>query len=549
MTKIRMDREEAALRELGVTRAGQRTRWILILGFLVTIFTVPVLQSWRDCTLSKPGQPSALNGLITAFPHAASAGTGAISCGLFPAISSADRSLKEELHEVEKSLEKESLLTHRFLPKFQWFASKYLNLGNEKVFLGRDGWLYYRPDVDYLTAGAFPVTTKVSGVGSIGRQCSPIPAIKAFRDDLAKRNITLLVMPVPVKPMIEPEHLLIDSPKEQTLLQNTSYTAFVEELRSQGVEVMDLTNLLLQRKHSTGVAQYLERDTHWTPDAMEAVADFMVQKIQALSPADSSAASNPPSQSMVVHQAGDLTGMLDLPKSEPLFPDQEVSIRPFRSPDGGHWKPDPSSPVLLLGDSFSRIFSAEDLNWGRDAGLAERLSEKLGRNIDVLAINAGGSSSVRQSLARSPDRLNGKKVVLYEFSMRDLSGGDWKVIPIPEAGVSSPKTEHPKEGLTVTGVIAEISEIPPPGSTPYKDFVRSFHLKEVEGTPSSDLLVFVQAIRKGKSTGAETLQAGKRLTLHLIPWEKVEAQVGSMNRSELQGSAAELQDVYWSDEY
>jgi alginate O-acetyltransferase complex protein AlgJ len=289
-------------------------------------------------------------------------------------------------------LEKESFLTHRLLPKFQWFASKYLHLGNEKVFLGRDGWLYYRPDVDYLTAGAFPVTASESSAGCGVRACSPISAIKAFRDDLAKRGITLLVVPVPVKPLIEPEHLSIRHSKIHEPLQNPSYASFVEKLHSLGIEVMDPTALLLSRKKSTGKAQYLERDTHWTPDAMEAVSESLAERIRALSPLDFPRPTNATMEYIAVHQTGDLTGMLDLPKSAPLFADQEVTIRPIRNRDGTHWNPDPSSPVLLLGDSFTRIFSAEDLNWGRDAGLAEHLSLRLGRNIDLLAINGNLNS-------------------------------------------------------------------------------------------------------------------------------------------------------------
>jgi alginate O-acetyltransferase complex protein AlgJ len=544
-----MEREDAALRELGVTRTALQVRWILITGFLLTIFTIPILQTWRECRQSKAAHPSALNTFIKVFSHSTSAGRAFMSYGLFPAIASANHSLKEDLHGFEKSLEKDSFLTHHLLPKFQWFATKYLHLGNEKVFLGRDGWLYYRPDVDYLTAGAFSLNSSGCSNCSGGRTGSPIPALKVFRDDLAKRGITLLLVPVPVKPMIEPEHLSIDAGGGQKVLQNASYATFLEKLRFQGIEVMDLTTLLLNRKQSTGKAQYLQRDTHWTPDAMEAVADYLVERLRGLSPADFPSQCNPNEESRAVHQSGDLMGMLDLPKSAPIFPDQEVNIRPFGSADGSHWSPDPSSPVLLLGDSFARIFSAEDLNWGRDAGLAERLSEKLGKSIDVLAINAGGSSSVRQSLARSVNRLEGKKFLLYEFSMRDLSGGDWKVIPLPEASSISSVPRSPKDGITTTGVIAEISEIPPPGENPYKDFVRSLHLKAVEGGAAREVLVFVQAIRRGQPTGAQLLHAGERVSLHLIPWEKVDARYGSLNRSELQGEGADLPDVYWAEDF
>ena len=549
MTKLGMHREEAALRELGATRADCRVRWVLIIGYLLTIFTIPILQTWKDYEDSKAGRTAALRSFATAFSHATTVGKGSISAGFFPAITCADHSLKVDLHGFEKSLEKDSILSHHLLPRFQWLATKYLNLGNEKVILGHDDWLYYRPDVDYLIAGAFSLNSTGSSGDNSESKGSPMAALKSFRNDLSKRGISLLLLPVPVKPMIDPEHLSIDRRKVQKKLQTASYTFFVEKLNFEGIEVLDLTEILLNRKISTGKPQYLERDTHWTPDAMEAVADSLASKVRGLSPADFPNQSSPKREFVAVHQPGDLTGMLDLPPSQKLFAEQEVIIRPFHNPDGGHWNPDPNSPVLLLGDSFTRVFSAEDLNWGRDAGLAERLSEKLGKNIDVLAINAGGSSSVRQSLARSANRLDGKKIVLYEFSMRDLSEGDWKVIRIPDADSDSVKPEHSEDGITVTGVIEEISEIPPPGSNPYKDFVRSLHLKEVEGATARDILVFVHAIRKGRSTGAQSLQSGKRVTLHLIAWNKVESQCGSLNRSELQGAAADLPDLYWCADY
>jgi len=550
MTKVRMEREEAALRELGVTRAGARVRWLLILGFLLTIIMVPILQAWKEWRLARSENPSPFACFMSTFPRSTSAGKSAIASGFIPAVASADRLLKEGFHQFEQSLEKESVLTHRLLPRFQCLATKYLGLGNEKVILGRSNWLYYRPDIEYLTGGAFPVALGARLGGKIARAADPIPALKAFHDDLSKRGITLLLVPVPVKPMIEPEYLSMTPCGEARGLQNPSYATFVQDLRSEGVEVMDLTSLLLNRKYSNGRPQYLHRDTHWTPDAMEAVAESLAKRVSGLFPEDFQHSSLPASEMPVtVRNAGDLVGMLDLPKTSSLFPEEEVGIRPRQGSDGGHWTPDPSSPILLLGDSFARIYSAADLHWGRDAGLAERLSEHLGHDIDVLAINAGGSSSVRQSLARSIGRLDGKKVLLYEFSMRELAGGDWKLIPLPRSDTSVPKLEDTKDSLTVTGTVVEASEIPQPGTTPYRDFVRSLHLTDVEGGPTRDILVFVQAIRDRCPTGAELLRSGDRITLHLKPWAKVEESFGSFNRSELGGGASELPDVFWANDY
>ena len=69
--------------------------------------------------------------------------------------------------------------------------------------------------------------------------------------------------------------------------------------------------------------------------------------------------------------------------------------------------------------------------------MAERLSFQLQRRVDKLALNAGGSHATRQALARElaagSNRLEGKKVVVYQFAMRELSIGDWKRIGLGES--------------------------------------------------------------------------------------------------------------------
>lgn len=542
-TKARLEREEAALQELGVTHSGRGIRLLLIAAFLVTILVVPLLQTWRDWKRSRPGHPSALMGLVEALPHAASVTSHSKS--VVSAVSAANRSLKEDLHGFEEGLEKHSFLVRRILPRVQWVLTKFLGLGNEKVFVGRDGWLYYRPDVDYLGGAVFePREHPELRSGKIG----PIPALLRFRDDLALRGIRLILLPVPVKPMIEPEHLAYWSPADGQILQNPSYSLFEKELQGRGIEVMDLTTLFRQQKATTGVLQYLKRDTHWTPDAMEGCAEFLARRLREILPGEFPDTGPGTSRRVTVRGRGDLADMLDLPRSAPIFSLEEVVVRPRRSGDGGHWKADPDSPVLLIGDSFSRIYSAPDLNWGRDAGLAERLSDHLGRDIDVLAINAGGSFSVRQALARLPARLDRKKVLLYEFSMRDLTSGDWKVIPLPSPE-TPPAPKSSEEDLVVSGTVAEASEVPPAGSTPYRDFVRSLHVHSEEGTFARELLVFVQAVRDKSPTRAASIKPGEKITLHLVPWSRVEERYGAMNRSELQGGAADLPDVYWSTDY
>ena len=100
------------------------------------------------------------------------------------------------------------------------------------------------------------------------------------------------------------------------------------------------------------------------------------------------------------------------------------------------WEPRADADLLLLGDSFTNVYSQPDLGWGEGAGLAEQLSYELQRPVDRIAINAGGAWSARERLAaelrRGNDRLAGKRVVVYEFAARELTSGDWRRIDLAD---------------------------------------------------------------------------------------------------------------------
>ena len=45
--------------------------------------------------------------------------------------------------------------------------------------------------------------------------------------------------------------------------------------------------------------------------------------------------------------------------------------------------------------------------------------------------NDQGAFATRAVLQRDPARLDGKRVVVYQFAVRELMSGDWKVLRIP----------------------------------------------------------------------------------------------------------------------
>ena len=86
----------------------------------------------------------------------------------------------------------------------------------------------------------------------------------------------------------------------------------------------------------------------------------------------------------------------------------------------------------MLGDSFSNIYSDPSLGWGVGAGLAEQLSFYLQSPVDKIALNAGGALAARRALRRhwasSSGRLDSKRVVVYQFAVRELKQGDWSLV-------------------------------------------------------------------------------------------------------------------------
>jgi alginate O-acetyltransferase complex protein AlgJ len=127
--------------------------------------------------------------------------------------------------------------------------------------------------------------------------------------------------------------------------------------------------------------------------------------------------------------------MLRLPADQTLFAADQVTTHMVLDAAGRPWRRDPDAEVLLLGDSFTNVYSDPALGWGRGAGLAEQLSFVLGRPIDKLALNAGGAHATREALARALGtgraRLEGKRLVIYQFATRELSGGDWRPVALP----------------------------------------------------------------------------------------------------------------------
>src|SRR5262249_46707136 len=346
----KLPREEEADLALKNTKFTPGTRQTLIALFLLTILAVPVIQlvgEFRAAgSISRLPMVSIFKSLPW-LPHA------------------------EDLKRVERTLENESLVSQGSLRRMQYLLTVVLGAGNEQVYLGHHPWLFYRADVDHVIGPPFLDPIRLKHRLQTSRvQPDPIKAIVDFRNQLATRGIDLVVLPLLVKPSVEGEMLALSKSNRARASRdfpNPSFNEFKARLEQEKVRVFDPAAFLMER--GSNGHRYLETDTHWRPETMEVVAERLADFLQL------PATPAPTSPSIIEKEIvarGDIAAMLKLTSVEKFFPPEKVTIRQVVT-GNGLWRPSKEADVLLLGDSFSNIFSFEAMGWGESAGFVGHL--------------------------------------------------------------------------------------------------------------------------------------------------------------------------------
>jgi alginate O-acetyltransferase complex protein AlgJ len=246
-----------------------------------------------------------------------------------------------------------------------------------------------------------------------------------------------------------------------------------------------------------------------------------------------------------------------LPPGQSLFGTQQVVTQPV-SAGAQVWRPSSDAEVLLLGDSFANIYSLGALGWGEESGLAEQLSYHLGRPVDAILRNSDGAFATRQilqrELAAGRDRLQGKRVVVWEFACRELSGGDWRQLDLELGAPKKPEFYAPPAGASVviTGTVGRVSRVPRPGTVPYKEHIACIELLDVraEGDVAfkqGACLVFTWSMKEQVLTPAARLRSGERVEMRVCAWEDVAQDREKFQRSELDDPALLAEPVAWSE--
>ena len=298
-----------------------------------------------------------------------------------------------------------------------------------QVVEGVDGWLFLKEELAHIGAAVFWGDAAPAATRAAKKEYSdPLPTIVAFNRALAEKGITLYLMVVPPKALVYPGKLdpSIVEVKEESLV----YEKFYSQLEKNGVKVLDLLPRL-QKQAKENPSLYCKTDTHFSGDGLLLFAERAAEVIKEEGWYNAHARKDLIHSVQNVSISGDLARMegdneLREEITAHVVVDKETA-KPVES--------DPTSPVILLGDSHTLVFSAGGDMHARGAGLFDNLSEKLGFAVDLLGVRGSGATPARiklyQRSKQDSDYLKGKKVLIYTFAARELTGsGGWRPIPV-----------------------------------------------------------------------------------------------------------------------
>ncbi len=281
------------------------------------------------------------------------------------------------------------------------------------VCRGADGWLYSKNELQHLAKGGL-TGGRVAEVAACAKKANadPAAALADFDRQLKALGIQLILVPVPPKSAWRPPEGLAPG-AAMSYLQ-----PYYEELRGRGLDVLDLSGLYLK---NPAPDVYCKTDAHWSPAGIALAVAAVREKIHL--------EGGEPYETAVstVTVAGDLAKSLN-----PAAPATE-SLE-LRTVTGKCF--DDASPVLVLGDSHTLVFSTGKDMLAENGGFCEQLAWALKMPVERIGVKGSAATAVRVNLyrksAKNPAWLKNKKFVVYVFSCREFTeaSSGWVKVPV-----------------------------------------------------------------------------------------------------------------------
>ncbi len=334
------------------------------------------------------------------------------------------------LRAYEHNLEDASWVAAQLRPWAQFAQFSWLKDGGPKALVGRDHWLFYKPGVQYLTER--PDAQKATG-----NPAEAAATIIDFRNQLAARGIRLLVMPMPNKESVYPEKLTRRAVKLGKAMGADTQQLLVA-LREANVEVIDFFELFAGAKAAQAGSQaalYLAQDSHWSPEGVKLAARAVARRVEELGCVKPGSVEYD-AKAITVERLGDILRMLQVPELERETRAERMRCEQVLRRDTGQpYHDEANSEILVLGDSFLRIYETDEPG---HAGFIAHVARELHQPLTSIVNDGGASTLVRQELCRRPAWLAHKKLVIWEFVERDIRLGTegWQRLALTQGPVS-----------------------------------------------------------------------------------------------------------------
>jgi alginate O-acetyltransferase complex protein AlgJ len=257
-------------------------------------------------------------------------------------------------------------------------------------------------------------------------ETDPVPSIVEFANQLASQDVRLVVVPVPPKAVIYPDKL------DSDFQPGDAHSAFpfLERLLEAGVNVIDLeSEFLAAREEGDDIQWYCKQDAHFSPAAIERIADLILRNQGMDAVEESSVTQGEPEELVIV---GDqIVGS----EWEGTVAPEKLRIRPvFHKGNRGV---EPEGNTLVLGDSHSLVFHQGKENGMHctGAGIVDQLSQRMGTSVNLIGVRGSGLVQARKQAffhaSETPGFWAEMKLVVWIFSAREFTQSRDRIVPIP----------------------------------------------------------------------------------------------------------------------
>jgi hypothetical protein len=282
------------------------------------------------------------------------------------------------------------------------------------ILIGHDGYLFYGLDFAACTGPAIS-----SDPSSEVNAC-----IYDYNSQLERRGIHLILLPVPAKAAMMPSKLLPDYPVDAGPALNAGYRKWIGALRAHGVDVVDLTDDFWAMARR-GQSPFQPPDSHWMPEAWALAAQRLAEHARPF--LGDYPRIEYTTRSLTVFQEGDLVTLMGLTGGDRRWPPTEMHLTQVLR-NGARAAAGSDARLLMLGDSYSFNYSNPDLETG-SSGLSHQLMLRLGAEVQLITRVAPALIESRIMLSERPGALRSKRIVIWEFTSRELPT---KIVALPD---------------------------------------------------------------------------------------------------------------------